>query len=374
MKRILVVGMSSILGGVEKEVLSLIKYAPKDYKFDFLCFGKAFSYEKDNPNIEFYYIPRRKDNYRESQKKQKAFWLRNGNNYDWIWINTSSASNLSMHRFARKYSKAQIITHSHGSKIEHNNGLLRLAHEILHFLNRRQLVSHSNVLVACSENAARHLFGREAQNAFVIYNGIEVEKFKYSKEIGSLKRNEIGIAKNEIVLLCVGRLECVKNFIYAIKVYNEIHKIDSNYRLLIVGDGSQKKMLNDYAIANKISNISFVGYTPDVKPFYDASDILLQPSLFEGFPVSTIEAQANGLYCVLSDKITSEVAKTSNVIFHGIGNSNINEWVESILRMNGGIDREKANNEIQEAGFNVKESASKFFNILVSRRMRIYNE
>lgn len=364
MKNILVVGMSSILGGVEKEVLSIIKYAPKEYKFDFLCFGKAFSYEKDYPNISFYYIPRRNENYRESQKMQKEFWVNNGDNYDWIWINTSSASNLSIHRFASKYSKAKILTHSHGSKIEHKNEMMRYAHMILHFFNRRRLVSNSDVLVACSKNAARHLFGCNSAKAIVIYNGIEVNQFKYSKEISASKRNEMGISENEIVLLCVGRLEKVKNFIYAIKVYNEIRHMDSNYRLIIAGDGSQRKMLEDYAKETQMSKISFVGYTQNIKPLYDASDIFLQPSLFEGFPVSTIEAQANGLYCVLSDQITSEIAKTNNIMFYKIGDSNIKEWAEAVVKIKRNNDRERANNEIRKAGFDVKESADKFFSII----------
>lgn len=362
MIKILVVGMSGILGGVEKEVLSIINYAPTDYKFDFLCFGKNFSYENEYPEIKFYYLPRRKKSYFKSQRAQKDFWKKYGSNYDWIWINTSSASNISIHKFAKRYSDARIITHSHGSKIEHSSKALGFVHNVLHVINRKLLVSYSDKLVACSINASKHLFGVASKRATIIYNGIEIEKYRFSNNDRILLRQKLGISENAIVMLCLGRLEAVKHFAYAIEIIKELqNKNGYNYLLMIVGDGSQRSYLEEYARNGKVQNVVFTGYQKQIKSYLDASDIMLQPSLFEGFPVSAIEAQANGLFCILSDRITKEVKATNNISFLPIDDKKLNEWVKQVVGFNKGIDRLEANNMLYKAGFDVAESAKAFF-------------
>ena len=65
-------------------------------------------------------------------------------------------------------------------------------------------------------------------------------------------------------------------------------------------------------------NILFLGNRDDVYRLYQAMDVFVLPSKYEGLPVVGVEAQATGLPCVLSDKITVEMAMTECVTFQSI--------------------------------------------------------
>ena len=208
--RVLVVGMSGIIGGVERVVLSVVSKSTSTH-FDFLCYGDNYSYEKELPDSKFFYLPRRRKNYFTSQKKLKEFFQTHRDDYDCIWVNTSSASNLSIHRMAKRYSNAVIITHSHNSKVDHDNPFLRKVHEILHLINRHSLVKNTDVLVACSKSAAKHLYGTASDKAIIIYNGIDTERFAFDLSSRNIQREQLGISEKSKVILSFGRLEKVKN-------------------------------------------------------------------------------------------------------------------------------------------------------------------
>lgn len=329
--RVLIVGMSEIIGGVEREVLAIISRC-KNTSFDLLCYGSDYSYEKELPDCRFFYLPYRREHYFESQRKLKEFFVNHGNKYDCIWINTSSASNMSVQRIAKRYTNARVITHSHSSRIEHDNILLRAVHEILHKLNRRRMIKLSDVLIGCSESAAEHLFGKQHSNVHIIYNGIEVERFRFDPVSREEMRRNLRIEDSALVLSCVGRLESVKNVGFALKVFSEYQVCTTaeNTYLLLVGDGSERTELERYVEERSLKGVIFLGQQKNVKPYLDASDILLMPSLFEGFPVSAVEAQANGLSCILSDKITREAAVTDLASFIGIGENDAVYWADII--------------------------------------------
>ncbi len=359
--RVLVVGLSGILGGVEREVLSIVEECSDCICFDFLCFGENYQYESQYKDYVFYYIPRRRENYFESQKQQKQFWKTNGKKYDVVWINTSSASNLTSYEFAKKYSNAKIVSHSHGSRIEHNSRLLRIIHILLHVLKRRRLVALSETLVACSNNAAKHLYGASAIKAIVVHNGIDVKRFLFDLDNRNAIREELNIGKNDVVLMCIGRVEKVKNFLYAIKVYQSLYEktLNKQFKMIIIGNGSEYNSIEDYIVEHNLTEVKLLGYKSDIKPYLDASDVFLLPSLFEGFPVAVVEAQANGLPCIVSNKVTSEVKITDLVSFIGISDRDAEEWVNNLLNIELLRDRIKFNEMVFNAGYDVHYVASK---------------
>ena len=365
----LVVGISGILGGVEHEVLSIISRCP-DIQFDFLCYGESYSYEKDLPESRFFYLPFRRQHYLESQKKLKEFLTGHCNDYDCIWVNMSSASNSSVQRLARKYTSAKVITHSHSSRIEHDNVLLKKIHEILHVLNRGNLVKNTDVMLACSESAAKHLYGKAYKNAQVIYNGIETDHFRFSCDFRNSIRNELGIPEDGRVLICVGRLVDVKNIGFAIRVLSACQKAVGGRHicLLLIGDGNERNSLEEYVKEKNIENVLFLGEKSNVKPYLDAADILLMPSLFEGFPVSAVEAQANGLKCILSDRITKEVCVTDLVNYLGIKEEDIPSWTECISASLEVRDRERYASEVCEKGLDIYGIAKRMEEIFSGRK------
>ncbi len=338
--RVLVIGMSGILAGVEREVLGIIAHCPENIHFDFLCFGNRFKYEEIlQGNSIFYYIPKRKKNIIKSNMRQRSFWREHGQEYDVIWINTASASNITMYKYAKKYSNARIISHSHNSKIEYSDPVLKAGHSILHLFNRNRLVACSDVLVSCSKSAAIHLYGVINDDVHILYNGIDLKRFQFDSATRKAIREDLCISEDELVLCCVGRVEKVKNFIHSIKVLERLQNKQIKSTLLIVGDGSQSDVLKQYVKQNRINKVLFLGSQSDVKPYLDCADVFLQPSFFEGFPVSTIEAQTNGIKCIISNNITPEVKMTDLVVMLPVDEQYIDDWCTECSNCASAISR-----------------------------------
>ena len=131
-----------------------------------------------------------------------------------------------------------------------------------------------------------------------------------------------------------------KNHIFLLKIFAEVTKIIPDIKLLLLGDGELKKRLKK--LSDKLGlldKVYFIGEVKNPEDFMSASDILLLPSLYEGFPLVGIEAQANGLKCIFSDNITREVKINCNVDFLSIKDSK--EWVSKIILLLHGKDETK---------------------------------
>ena len=149
-----------------------------------------------------------------------------------------------------------------------------------------------------------------------------------------------------------------KNHSFLIDILNGLLKRNKNYELLLIGDGP---LIND--IKNKVSrlgieeNVCFLGKTNEVSNYLQAVDIFLLPSLYEGLPVVSIEAQALGLPCLISDKISEETNITKTVEFLPI--DNIEPWIKSILMKEtlSSSNRINSHNSIRAAGYDIYENS-----------------
>ena len=125
----------------------------------------------------------------------------------------------------------------------------------------------------------------------------------------------------------------------------------------MIGDGQQKKEFLKIVKDNDLENrFLFVNETNKVNLFYSAFDYFLLPSLYEGLPVVGVEAQANGLPCLLSNTISTECKISNNVVY--LDKNNVNEWVDKI-RVMYRVDNIKLDDE-----FNINVQAKYFENIL----------
>ena len=106
---------------------------------------------------------------------------------------------------------------------------------------------------------------------------------------------------------------------------------------------------------------------PNAKEYYSAFDCILFPSLWEGLPLSLLEAQASGLTCVASDRITSEV-DMGGVIRLSLS-SGIQTWAENVERITN-YDRTKNIAEFRQnitvAGYDIKKNVEKLESIYIS--------
>ena len=190
---------------------------------------------------------------------------------------------------------------------------------------------------------------------FNLRNAIDTDKYLYDKKTAYEVRNQLGYKDNDYVIGHVGRFATQKNHEYLIDIFNAIHKRDNRFKLILVGDGelrSDVKMkIKEYNLEDAVL---FTGVRPDVYKLMQAMDLFLFPSLYEGLPVSVVEAQAAGLPCVISESITKEVRITSLVEQVSL-DSSLDVWVNAVMEK---LPHKKENmkTEIEESGYDIRTS------------------
>ena len=147
-----------------------------------------------------------------------------------------------------------------------------------------------------------------------IYNGIELNEYRPNgKGVGSQKsevRREFGLTKNIPVIGAIGRMVWPKGFEYLIRSIHEIAKNYPKVKVLLVGDGSLKRNLEGLTERLDLKDrIFFTGFRSDIKNILSAVDLLVVPSLLEGFPMITLEAMAMAKPIVAAniDGITEQI-------------------------------------------------------------------
>lgn len=222
--------------------------------------------------------------------------------------------------------------------------------------------------MACGNMAGEHLYGKNSE-FIIIHNAIDVAKFKYNVNVRNKIRHELNI-ENKFVIGNVARFHKGKNHTFIVDVFNEINKKDNNCCLVLVGDGEEFEAIKSKVESFDLSsNVTLLGVRNNVNELLQAFDVLLFPSLFEGIPVSIIEAQAAGLPCILSDTIDNETAITSNVEFHSL-NAPISEWTNAILNKKD-FRRVDTTSEIVDAGYDVMHNIKNLIDLYTTNFKQI---
>jgi len=236
------------------------------------------------------------------------------------------------------------ISHSHNTKYSENK-----IHSIRNFFLSVPIKFMSTHFCACSEKAGNFLFGRKVlsirkKKLYIIPNSIDYKKFYFDENIRKTIRKQYGI-KNELVFGSVGSLKKQKNHIFMIKVFKLIIKRFPNSKLVFIGDGALREKLKKICIKLKIENhVIFTGTVKDTWNYYNMLDCFLFPSLFEGFGLSLLEAEINGLPCICSDKVPSEPFISKRAYKLSLYNSK-KKWADiSIEQANIGRNFEKVDN------------------------------
>lgn len=238
------------------------------------------------------------------------------------------------------------IAHSHTSKLDRD---LKFP---IKYLAKLIVPYVANHYFSCGEVAGKFLYGNKKFE--IIRNAIDLEKYKFNNKVREKKRKELKL-NNEFVIGHVGRYCYIKNQSFIIDIFNEILKERPNSKLLLIGSGPDEELLRQKV--NKLNlnnNVIFLINRSDVDELYQVMDAFVMPSLFEGVPLVAVEAQANGLKCFLSDKISEEVFLTKNIEKISLGQKN-EEWKEKIL--NSEYERqEEIPEELFQKGYDIKRS------------------
>ena len=227
---------------------------------------------------------------------------------------------------ARKLRIKIRICHSHNSDVRKKNIVINFLENLL----KKLCIKNATVLVACGVDAGKYMYGNLP--FVVLNNALDLEKFKFKKDVRCKIREKYNIVDNDIVLGHIGRFTKQKNHDFIIELFKNISDMNNCYKLMIIGDGENKNNIMNKVTALKLNDkVIFTGIVPNINDFYNAFDIFILPSLWEGLPVAGIEAQASGLNCLFSNNIDTNVVLDKIKV--KLLNLEEEEWKKQIIKI-----------------------------------------
>lgn len=224
---------------------------------------------------------------------------------------------------------------------------------------RRGLAKKADVLFACSHLAGEDVFGKEAMEqgrVRIIHNAIDVKRFVFDETKRQAAREDLQVT-DKLVLGHVGRFDYQKNHPYLLEVFAAVCEKRSDAVLLLLGDGQARPAMEERCRELGIAErVKFLGNRKDTQRFYQAMDVFLLPSFFEGLPGVLVEAQAAGLACIVSDTVTREAEATDLISWLSIDEPPA-RWAEEIEKR-ASYERRDTQKELTEAGFDVSTQAA----------------
>ena len=213
---------------------------------------------------------------------------------------------------------------------------------------------------ACSDAAAEWLFPKriyQSKKYTIANNGINIEKFRYNQADRIRIREKYHIPEDTIVVGSVGRFMEQKNHKFMLEVFKTFHEEKKNSVLFLVGEGKLEDAVRTQVKKLQLEHsVIFCGTTPYVEQYLSAMDIYIMPSIFEGLGIAAIEAQANGLPCLLSDQVPDVVKMSENVVFESLHNTP-KQWSDQLEKfINKRTDGTENISSIIDKGYSIQDT------------------
>ena len=358
--RILQIGMSDNLGGIETYLIQQFRALNKDkiiYDFtDITQTGQICFAEEIKKYAKIYKFCSRRKNPLLHYWQWIRFLQQNKNRYTAIVLNADSLYYVFPLLVGKLFNIPHRIIHSHNSGFQIKPGFFR---KLLINFNKCIVTFCATDYWACSEKAAEWMFGT-GKRFNIAHNAINSKRYRFNES----KRKQIRDAmqlENKFVIGHVGRFSYQKNHKFLIDIFYELQKIEPLSVLMLIGGNlndeflvKAKKQVKNLNIENKVL---FLGICNNVDDLMQAMDCFILPSHFEGLPLVAIEAQCAGLKSYLSDVITDEVKITDLVDFISLKEAP-KFWAKQILS-NKNYIRKDMTDEIKKAGYDIKTEIKK---------------
>ena len=362
MINILVSSLSRDFGGVESLFLMICKNCEfVNLHFDFICTDKSAAREDEfiATGAKVYHLPRPGKDLSGYQRALKQI-LKNGN-YQIFHVNLTRFRFPGEIILAKSYG-LKVILHSHATQIYKTGNQRRdLLRKIEQVAFRPIVLAASNLNIACCKTAGEYLYGKVPYT--ILYNGIETRKYRFNEMARKKIRSEFGISDDEKVLGHIGRFSDEKNHKFLLQIFKKVHDDIPNTKLLCVGNGDLFEQVKKQAKQLGVDkHVIFAGQRSDIMDLLSAMDVFVFPSKHEAFPITLIEAQANGLPCVVSDCVTREIDIGKYIVFYNINNG-VDKWTMAVEHANRMLDVENENEIIR---FNI--------NAMVEKLRQLYGE
>ena len=217
--------------------------------------------------------------------------------------------------------------------------------------------------LACGEAAAINGWGKTAVKngeVMILPNAIDPDRFKYSENFRKEVRAMLEIKDDDFIIGHVGRFYPQKNHEFLIKTFEYVHKQKPSAKLLLLGDGPlQDKIRRLVEKLGLSKSVIFAGLQKDPVPFYCAMDVFCLPSLWEGLPLTLVEAQYNGLPCIVSDSVTKEAVVAETVSM--LPTNSVDRWRKEIVSFK--LSNVRTQQQIKSNLFDIKNCCQMLGNI-----------
>ena len=272
------------------------------------------------------------------------------NDYKIVHVHTYSIGYFCL-KAAKECQVPVRIAHSHNNETVHDFKYLPKL-----FLQKIYTI-YANYLLACSEEAGRYLF--KNKDFKVLNNAIDSKKFIYNEHRRKEMRKKLGL-EDSFVVGHVGRFHPQKNHKFLIEIFAKIKERKDNAKLLLIGTGdlenSIKKQVQELNLQN---DVIFLGNRIDVNNLYQAMDIFVFPSLFEGLGIVAIEAQASGTPIVCSNKLPLEI-EISSICKKLSLNETAEVWADEAIKLaEDNKSKQNLQQEVINAGFDLSDIVNK---------------
>lgn len=348
-------------GGAETMIMNLYRNIDRTkVQFDFVEHeGDTAAYDDEIRALggKIYHCPRyRGKNHLAYVRWWKSFFETNKKDYPIVHGHIGSTA--AIYLFIAKHYGAYTIAHSHSAGT--GSAMYRA------FAYSTRYVA--DYFFACSRDAGIARYGKNVGNneerCKVLNNAIDAGKFAHNADASSQIRKMLGIGEETLVIGHVGRFVEAKNHLFLIEVFEQIHRRNADSVLLLVGDGELRSRIETVVAQKRLENcVIMTGVKAEVWNYYLVMDVFVFPSVYEGLPVSMVEAQAAGLPCCISTNVPRETAITDLVEFIRLENGS-EYWADRVMRRVG-EPRRNMINKIEQAGFDVSVTSKWLENFYV---------
>lgn len=338
-------------GGLETMLMNYYRYMDHSkVQFDFLVhrdFEADYDKEILSMGGKIYRISRLVPWSRMYRGELKKFFLEHPE-YKIVHVHQDCLSSVAL-QCAKECGVPIRIVHSHTQNQDIN---------IKYWIKRhymKQIPRFATEYFACGKSAGDWMFAGHSYH--ILRNAIDASAYAYSPERAAYIRKKIHVESN-FVIGHIGRFDPPKNHTFLIDIFCECVKLDSDVKLLLVGEGKERVRIQEKIKSLGVEkNVILMGVRSDITDLLQAIDVFVFPSLYEGLGIAAVEAQAAGVPCILSDKVPVECKMTKNTKFLSLKDSP-EVWAKHILAYKD-IPRMDTYEDICKAGYDIKDNAAR---------------
>lgn len=337
-------------GGLETMLMNYYRHIDRNkVQFDFLVhrdFEADYDKEIQELGGKIYHVSRLVPWSKGYRKELKDFFYEHPE-YKIVHVHQDCLSAVAL-QCAEECGVPVRIAHSHSSSAVKN-----IKYPIkLYYM--RKIPKYATHLFSCGKQAGDWMFSGNSYD--IMRNAIDVKRYQYSFDKAQMIRQKLNL-DGKRVIGHVGNFTPAKNHSFLLDIFQQLLEKDRNVCLLLVGGGEGmtaiREKVNTMGIKDKVI---FTGVRSDVNQLMQAMDVFVFPSLYEGLPVTMIEAQAAGLPCIISDCVSEECVVTTGLVTSVSLDESPKVWAEKILQQSKKV-KENHTCEIEKAGYDIATSA-----------------